>query len=127
VAPDGQTLLDRINLTSYLKLRPRAWWLGENIAYGTQEQGQPIHIVTAWMRSPGHRRNILNARYRNIGIGVTHGTPLTDYGATYVTDFGRRVSLPSRPPWPTSNLSAPFITTSPGSNPSAQSLPRRTT
>ena len=40
---------------------------GENIAYGQQT---PQAVVTAWMGSPGHRRNILSPRFKKIGIGV---------------------------------------------------------
>lgn len=127
VAPDGSTLVDRIRRTAYLRVTPHHWWLGENLAYGTQEQAQPAFIVTAWMRSPGHRANILNPHYRNIGIGIANGTPKTSYGATYVTDFGRRIRLASRPPWPTSNRSAHSTTTSHAPNRSAPCWRRRTT
>lgn len=39
---------------------------GENIAYG---QHTPQEVVTAWMNSSGHRANILNASYTQIGVG----------------------------------------------------------
>jgi uncharacterized YkwD family protein/spore coat assembly protein SafA len=39
---------------------------GENIAYG---QRTPQEVVTAWMNSSGHRANILNASYTQIGVG----------------------------------------------------------
>lgn len=39
---------------------------GENIAYG---QRTPQEVVTAWMNSPGHRANILNASFTQIGVG----------------------------------------------------------
>ena len=40
---------------------------GENIAYG---QKTPQAVVTAWMNSPGHRANILNANFSKLGVGV---------------------------------------------------------
>lgn len=40
---------------------------GENIAYG---QGTPQEVVKAWMNSPGHRANILNANFGKLGVGV---------------------------------------------------------
>ena len=40
---------------------------GENIAYG---QRTPEEVVTAWMNSPGHKANILNKDYTNIGAGI---------------------------------------------------------
>lgn len=39
---------------------------GENIAYG---QRTPQEVVNAWMNSPGHRANILNASFTQIGVG----------------------------------------------------------
>lgn len=39
---------------------------GENVAYG---QRNPAEVMQAWMTSPGHRRNILNPRYSQIGVG----------------------------------------------------------
>lgn len=44
---------------------------GENIAYG---QRSPQEVVNAWMNSSGHRANILNASYKQIGVGyVSNG------------------------------------------------------
>ena len=39
---------------------------GENIAYG---QRTPQAVVDAWMNSSGHRANILNAAFTQIGVG----------------------------------------------------------
>lgn len=39
---------------------------GENIAYG---QRTPAAVVETWMNSSGHRANILNASYTQIGVG----------------------------------------------------------
>lgn len=39
---------------------------GENIAYG---QTTPQAVVNAWMNSSGHRANILNSSYKQIGVG----------------------------------------------------------
>jgi uncharacterized protein YkwD len=45
----------------------------ENVAYG---QPSPQSVMQAWMTSPGHRRNILNSRYTEIGVGyVNNGRP----------------------------------------------------
>jgi uncharacterized YkwD family protein/spore coat assembly protein SafA len=41
-------------------------YAGENIAYG---QRTPQAAVNAWMNSSGHRANILNANYTQIGVG----------------------------------------------------------
>ncbi len=39
---------------------------GENIAYG---YSTPQAVVNAWMNSSGHRANILNSSYKQIGVG----------------------------------------------------------
>ncbi|MGD6817421.1 CAP domain-containing protein [Metabacillus sp. 84] len=39
---------------------------GENIAQGQQS---PEEVVNAWMNSQGHRENIMNSEFTNIGIG----------------------------------------------------------
>lgn len=40
--------------------------MGENIAQG---QRTPEEVVNAWMNSPGHRSNILNSNFTQIGVG----------------------------------------------------------
>ena len=40
---------------------------GENIAYG---QSTPAQVMNSWMNSPGHRSNILNGTYTQIGVGL---------------------------------------------------------
>jgi uncharacterized protein YkwD len=45
------------------------------------------------MHSPGHRRNMLNKNFRDIGIGIAIGAPQDVAGspaATYATEFGTR-------------------------------------
>lgn len=42
--------------------------VAENIAAGQEDAAE---VVAGWMKSPGHRRNILNPGYREIGIGYT--------------------------------------------------------
>ena len=49
------------------------------------------YAVDAWMDSPGHRENVLKRVYREVGIGVVLGVPVSDAaGATYTVDFGVR-------------------------------------
>jgi uncharacterized protein YkwD len=70
----------------------QAWSLGENIAWGSGGYATPAYTVGAWMRSPGHRANILNRRFRDIGVGISLGSPMggREEGAVYTTDFGVR-------------------------------------
>ena len=43
--------------------------VGENIAAG---QADPSSVVQAWMNSTGHRANIMNATYTQIGVGYAY-------------------------------------------------------
>lgn len=45
--------------------------VGENLALGNFENN--AKLVDAWMASPGHRANILNVQYQEIGIAVGKG------------------------------------------------------
>jgi uncharacterized protein YkwD len=90
--PSGQTPLSRLRDAGYISSSRVGYEVGENIAWGTLYLATPRSIVAAWMASPGHRANILDARYRETGIGVSphppaalaHGQP----GAIYTQDFG---------------------------------------
>jgi uncharacterized protein YkwD len=81
----------RIKASHYLG-SARGWTVGENIAWGSWDYATPASIVDGWMHSPGHRANILNRQFKEIGLGVARGAPEAgqDRGGTYVTDFGAR-------------------------------------
>lgn len=53
----------------------------ENIAQGQQT---PNEVFVAWMNSSGHRANILNALYRDIGVAAVSG----NNGITWVMELG---------------------------------------
>jgi uncharacterized protein YkwD len=91
VSKRGRDVVDRLRGSRYLGGR-FSWAVGENLAWGSGTLGSPRKIVRAWMRSPGHRRNMLDRRYREIGIGVIARGPVrTDLpAATYTTTFGVR-------------------------------------
>jgi uncharacterized protein YkwD len=94
-SPAGVSLHTRVRRgTTYLRGNLRSWSLGENIGWGSGELATPTQIVRSWMNSSGHRRNILDRRFRHIGIGVASGAPddvVDPSAATYTTDFGSRV------------------------------------
>jgi uncharacterized protein YkwD len=88
--PEGVTMVDRILKAKYVR-EDEGWALGENLAWGTGSLGTPRGAVQAWMDSPGHRANILKKAYRELGVGVVVGVPVSDAaGATYTVDFGVR-------------------------------------
>ncbi|MDX6669387.1 MAG: hypothetical protein QOK04_2767 [Solirubrobacteraceae bacterium] len=95
VGRDGSTLAGRVKgRTTYLG-RAARWSLGENLYWGTGGRATPQESVDGWMHSPGHRHNILNPDFRDIGIGIAIGAPEDVSGeaaATYTTEFGTRTS-----------------------------------
>jgi uncharacterized protein YkwD len=60
---------------------------GENIGYNTT----PDRMFHSWMRSSGHRRNILDGKFRNIGIGAYTGYYFRSKTTMYTVDFGTRL------------------------------------
>ena len=61
---------------------------GENLAWGVGPQAAAAAIVRMWMRSPGHRGNLLRPGFRRIGIAAPRGEFLGWRGARVVTlDF----------------------------------------
>jgi uncharacterized protein YkwD len=98
--PDGRSVGDRLRAIGYQ--RGVSASAGENIAYGVRDKSTPASIVRAWMRSPGHRADILRPAFTEIGIGISLGAPEVldrnpQNSATYTTDFGGVVdpSLPN--------------------------------
>ena len=91
--PAGSTMVDRIRRTGYAS-GARGWSIGENIAWGTGRLATAAQIHRSWMSSPGHRANILQRSFREIGIGIETGVPVrlsaAQTGATYTADFGVR-------------------------------------
>ncbi|OQR61589.1 RNA polymerase [Streptomyces maremycinicus] len=64
--PDGADPGQRITAAGY-----RWSTYGENIAKGQQTASA---VMTSWMNSEGHRANILNCSFKNIGVGIHDGS-----------------------------------------------------
>ncbi|WP_235433275.1 CAP domain-containing protein [Protofrankia coriariae] len=77
VSLDGRTMTDRATASGY-----RYRMLGENVAAG---QNSPAEVMDGWMNSPGHRRNILNGEFTQIGVGYARGG---SYGIYWTQVFG---------------------------------------
>ncbi|GAA3062389.1 hypothetical protein GCM10020000_52100 [Streptomyces olivoverticillatus] len=56
---------------------------GENIAYG---QPDPTSVMDSWMHSDGHRKNILNCSFKEIGVGINNAPG----GPRWTQVFGAR-------------------------------------
>jgi uncharacterized protein YkwD len=89
VGRDGSQPAERIRASGYLSAGGQ-WRVGENLAWGSGQLATPKAIMAAWMGSTGHRANILQPAYREIGFGVLAGSPASSAGggATFVTEFG---------------------------------------
>jgi len=70
------------------------WEVGENLVWAAPELGAN-RAVRMWMTSPEHRANLLNPRWRQIGLAAVHSSSAPgaygDMAVTIVTaDFGVR-------------------------------------
>lgn len=68
---------------------------GENLILGNF--ASEYELVTAWMNSPGHRANILNNRYTEIGVAVIKGTWKGETTWIGVQEFGLPMSACTQP------------------------------
>jgi uncharacterized protein YkwD len=121
VSPDGVDLEQR--LAAYVPVNG-GWLIGENIAWGEGSSSTPAFVVDGWMHSAGHRANILQRGFREIGIGIVNGTPRGSApatSATYTTDFGARDGAGATSPGAATLAPAPGAT-SPASEIAAASL-----
>lgn len=62
--------------------------LGENLAKSNRSGAgwTPRQVVRSWMHSPGHRKNILNCKFRHLGVGLVQDSGLR----WWTQDFGRK-------------------------------------
>jgi uncharacterized protein YkwD len=92
VSPTGLTPVRRISQTGYIPNSEVGYVIGENLAWGTLSLSTPQAIVNAWIASPEHLANILEAKYRETGIDVQPEVPaeLAEGipGALYTQEFG---------------------------------------
>jgi uncharacterized protein YkwD len=73
---DGSSPAARARRAGY-----RSGYVGENIAMGYPSVNS---VVTGWMKSAGHRQNILNTHYGDVGFGYAEGSD----GPYWVALFG---------------------------------------
>ncbi|GHF27439.1 hypothetical protein GCM10010218_05500 [Streptomyces mashuensis] len=76
--PDGPGPGKRITAAGY-----RWTAYGENIAYG---QPTAADVMNDWMHSDGHRENILDCSFTEIGVGINHAPG----GPRWTQEFGAR-------------------------------------
>jgi uncharacterized protein YkwD len=65
------------------------WRAGENIAWGNGDYGTVRSIMRSWLRSPGHRANILSGSFDQFGVGLRVGSLNGAQGAhVWAAHFG---------------------------------------
>ena len=72
----------------------RSWTVGENLLWASPDVGA-ARALRLWLASPPHRANLLNPRWREVGLSAVHSSSAPGvYGnapTTIVTaDFGNR-------------------------------------
>ena len=80
-SPSGGTMVSRVKATGYVYST-----IGENIAAGSSTADA---TMTQWMNSPGHRANILNPKFRELGVGYAPSNDQYRYYWTQVFGTAR--------------------------------------
>ncbi|MES3017230.1 MAG: CAP domain-containing protein [Bacteroidota bacterium] len=77
----GKTIKNRLEEAGYTLTGMRTYAFGENIAAGQKSIDQ---VMTSWLKSEGHCKNIMSSNFKEIGVAETN--------FYWVQDFGMRVS-----------------------------------
>ena len=78
---DGSSTRDRVTAQGYQFVA-----VGENIAAGCET---PREVIALWMKSPGHRKNMLDPSFTEMGVGYLYD-PKSRYGSYWTALFGCR-------------------------------------
>lgn len=90
ISPEGLELKDLAEKVGYEFIV-----IGENLAMGNFKDDKDL--VLAWMESPGHRENILNEKYQEIGVAVGQGIFEGKKVWIAVQHFGKPISACPKP------------------------------
>lgn len=88
-APSGKTPWDFMLGAGY-----KFTFAGENLAKNFYKSDD---VVKAWMASPTHRDNLLNTKYRDVGIAVVEGVLNGQKTTLVIQEFGTTQSLAANP------------------------------
>lgn len=80
VTPDGVQPSARATAAGY-----PSTFVGENIAAG---QTTPANVLSAWINSPGHCANLMDPRYRYLGVGYFLDGGGDQFGHYWTQNFG---------------------------------------
>jgi uncharacterized protein YkwD len=90
LSPSGEGVKDLVEIAGYEYIA-----IGENLALGNFQNDEAL--VQGWMDSPGHRANILNPSYEEIGVAVQKGEFEGRTTWLAVQHFGRPLSACPQP------------------------------
>ncbi|HEY2292131.1 MAG TPA: CAP domain-containing protein, partial [Thermoanaerobaculia bacterium] len=78
----GETVRERARAAGY------DWRaIGENIAEG---QLSVDEVMSTWMHSPPHRKNILDRDFKELGVGLALGRSGNEWQVEWVQTFGTK-------------------------------------
>lgn len=85
-SPEGSTPLSRASAAGYT---------ADRIAENLHQRAAPVQaVLDDWLRSPAHRRNLLDPGARDLGVGLAigpgYGLDPSGYRVIWVQSFGRR-------------------------------------
>jgi len=88
---DGSNVAKRVTKAGYTNWTT----VGENCAMG---QRTPEEVIQGWLDSPGHRANLLNENFHELGVGYVEGEILTPVGFQFrggywTQNFGSRLNV----------------------------------
>jgi len=118
VTPDGQQPWVFITEAGYSYQTA-----GENLAFGFATSSD---TVTGWMNSPGHRANILNTTYSQVGFGIANSADFDAHGhqtvvvAMYASPYGSQQNAAPITPTTTPQPSQPTAPLAPENEPVTQ-------
>jgi uncharacterized protein YkwD len=87
VSPDGTDPLRRALAAGYRGAHRTG--VGENILSWASPL-TPAEVVSKWMASPPHRRDILRRNWKDVGVALIRASASGSRGVTVVVEFGRR-------------------------------------
>jgi uncharacterized protein YkwD len=92
--PSGSSPISRLRQIGYIRTH-NVWIIGENLHWTTAQESTPADAVQAWMDSPEHRKYLLKARFRDLGVAAVRGVPdgpTQADGVTIASEYGFRAS-----------------------------------
>jgi len=97
---------DMINYNYFAHTSPSGkspWYFLETVGYNYQHAGENLaidfldsgEVFQAWLNSPGHRANIINSNFKEIGMAVLQGEFQGRQTTVVVQFFGTPMSVPA--------------------------------